>query len=158
VIVGSAGGIVCSTTGFTCGGQQFTILDSVKLAFSKSCHQVLRLKYELHRSNREIGLSCGIGSNTVGDYIRRARNAGLNRPLSEELSDTTLEQLLLPLPTPRNSARLFLEFHEVHKGLQSHKKVTLNLLWQEYKERNPDGYQYSWYCHNYRDWAARGER
>jgi transposase len=33
--------------------------------------------------------------------------------------------------------------------------VTLNLLWQEYKEQHPDGYQYSWFCHSYRDWAAR---
>ena len=28
-------------------------------------------------------------------------------------------------------------------------------MWQEYKERNPDGYKYSWYCHNYQEWAAR---
>jgi transposase len=50
---------------------------------------------------------------------------------------------------------LFPDFHEVHKELQSRKNVTLNLLWQEYKEQNPDGYQYSWYCHKYREWAAR---
>lgn len=31
----------------------------------------------------------------------------------------------------------------------------LNLLWQEYKEQYPDGYQYSWYCHTYREWAAK---
>lgn len=121
----------------------------------RKIREVLRLKYELNRSNREIGLSCGIGSSTVGDYIQRVRNAGLNWPLPDELSDTALEQLLYPPPTPHNSARLFPDFHEVHKELQSRKNVTLNLLWQEYKEQNPDGYQYSWYCHNYRDWAAR---
>jgi transposase len=27
-------------------------------------------------------------------------------------------------------------------------------LWQEYKEQHPDGYQYSWFCQNYRDWSA----
>jgi transposase len=121
----------------------------------RKIREVLRLKYELNRSNREIGLSCGIGSSTVGDYIQRVRTAGLNWPLPEGLSDTALEQLLFPPPTPRNSARLFPDFHEVHKELQSRKSVTLNLLWQEYKERNPDGYQYSWYCHNYQEWAAR---
>ncbi len=121
----------------------------------RKIREVLRLKYELNRSNREIGLSCGIGSSTVGDYIQRVRNTGLNWPLPEGLSDTALEQLLFPPPTARNSARLFPDFHEVHKELQSRKNVTLNLLWQEYKERNPDGYQYSWYCHNYQEWAAR---
>lgn len=121
----------------------------------RKIREVLRLKYELNRSNREIGMSCGIGSSTVSDYIQRVRNAGLAWPLPEELNDTGLEQLLYPLPTPRNSSRLFPDFHEVHKELQARKDVTLNLLWEEYKERNPEGYQYSWFCHKYRDWAAR---
>lgn len=122
----------------------------------RKIREVLRLKYELGRSNREIGLSCGIGSSTVGDYIQRARNAGLSWPLPVELNDdAALEQLLFPPPTPRNSSRLFPDFQQVHKELQSRKSVTLNLLWQEYKEQHPDGYQYSWFCHSYRDWAAR---
>ena len=85
----------------------------------RKIREVLRLKYELNRSNREIGLSCGIGSSTVGDYLQRVRNAGLNWPLPEGLNDTALAQLLFPPPTPRNSARLFPDFHEVHKELQS---------------------------------------
>lgn len=121
----------------------------------RKIREVLRLKYELGRSNREIGLNCGIGSSTVGDYIQRARNAGLNWPLPLKLNDTELEQLLFPPPTPRNSSRLFPDFQEIHKELQSRKNVTLNLLWQEYKEQHPDGYQYSWFCHSYRDWATR---
>ena len=28
-------------------------------------------------------------------------------------------------------------------------------MWQEYKEQHPEGYQYSWFCHNYRDWTGR---
>jgi transposase len=42
----------------------------------------------------------------------------------------------------------------IHKELRR-KAVTLMLLWQEYKERHPDGYQYSQFCHLYRQWAAR---
>ena len=29
------------------------------------------------------------------------------------------------------------------------------LLWQEYKARYPEGYQYSQFCHLYRQWAGR---
>ena len=47
------------------------------------------------------------------------------------------------------------DFHEIHKELQSRRGVTLNLLWQEYKEQHPDGYQYSWFCQHYRAWSAR---
>ena len=121
----------------------------------RKIREVLRLKYELKLSNREIGLSCGIGRSTVGDYIQRVNLAGLSWPIPEGISDTTLEHLLFPPPTPCHSSRLFPDFHEVHKELQSRKHVTLMLLWQEYKERFPDGYQYSWYCHSYRDWSAK---
>lgn len=121
----------------------------------RKIREVLRLKYELNCSNREIGLSCGIGRSTVGDYIQRVKLAGLEWPLPEGLSDTSLEQTLFPSPTPRNSSKLFPNFSEVHKELQSRKHVTLMLLWQEYKEQYPEGYQYSWYCSNYREWSAK---
>ena len=67
--------------------------------------EVLRLKFELGRSNREIGLSCGIGSSTVSEYIQRARSAGLSWPLPGEMSETALEQLLFPSPPPQGSVR-----------------------------------------------------
>jgi len=121
----------------------------------RKIREVLRLKYECNRSNRDIGHSCGIGSSTVSDYLQRAKMAGLDWPLPDQLDDTALEHQLFPPATPRNSSRFIPDFHEVHKELQSRKSVTLNLLWQEYKEQHPDGYQYSWFCHSYRDWAAR---
>ncbi|SDP77875.1 sigma-70 family RNA polymerase sigma factor, partial [Desulforhopalus singaporensis] len=46
----------------------------------RKIREVLRLKYELNCSNREIGLSCGIGRSTVGDYIQRVKLAGLKWP------------------------------------------------------------------------------
>ena len=35
------------------------------------------------------------------------------------------------------------------------KGVTLQLLWHEYKEANPDGYQYSQFCELYRQWTQK---
>jgi hypothetical protein len=32
------------------------------------------------------------------------------------------------------------------------------LLWQEYKEGNPSGYQYSQYCELYRQWRKKLDR
>ncbi len=121
----------------------------------RKIREVLRLKHKCYCSNREISQSCGIGSSTVSDYLHRAKAAGLGWPLPDELSDTALEQQLFPSSAPRTiQSRFFPDFQEVHKELQSRKHVTLNLLWQEYKEQHPDGYQYSWFCHSYRDWAA----
>jgi len=43
---------------------------------------------------------------------------------------------------------------DVHLELRR-KSVTLALLWEDYKEQNPQGYQYSWYCDLYRAWAGK---
>ena len=121
----------------------------------RKIREILRLKKECGRNNREIGRSCGIGRSTVGDYLQRFKAAGLSWPLPDKLSDTDLEQQLFPSSAPTVTSRFVPDFHEVYKELQSRKNVTLNLLWQEYKEQHPDGYQYSWYCQSYRLWAAR---
>ena len=35
------------------------------------------------------------------------------------------------------------------------KHVTLQLLWYEYKQNNPDGYQYSYFCELYQKWRKQ---
>ncbi len=121
----------------------------------RTIREILRLKYECKCSTRDISKSCDIGKSTVNDYLNRAKAAGFSWPLPDELSDTSLEQQLFPSKTVRvSTSRFSPNFHEVHKELQSSKHVTLNLLWQEYKEQNPEGYQYSWFCNSYRDWTA----
>ena len=42
----------------------------------------------------------------------------------------------------------------LHQELKR-KGVTLQLLWHEYRQANPDGYQYSQFCHLYHQWAER---
>ena len=121
----------------------------------RKIREVLRLKYELGRSNREIARSCDIGSSTVSDYLKRARMTGLTWPLSDDQSDSFLERALFPPPTPPGSFCLIPDFAEIHAEQQKRRGITLNLLWQEYKEQHPDGYQYSWFCHNYRHWSGR---
>jgi len=121
----------------------------------RKIREILRLKYECGRSHREIGQSCGIGGSTVSDYLQRAGRAALSWPLPEGLTDAALEELLYPPPIARNSVRLIPDFSEIHKELQSRQGVTLNLLWQEYKEQHLNGYQYSWFCLQYRLWSAR---
>lgn len=44
---------------------------------------------------------------------------------------------------------------DVQQELRSKKNVTLALLWDEYKQHNPLGYQYSRYCDLYRAWAGK---
>ena len=118
--------------------------------------EVLRLKFELQLKNREIARSCSIPHSTVANYLRRAGAAGLSWPLPPELDDATLEQRLLGesvRPPARDIAPP--DFTSIHQELRQHRHMTLQLLWQEYKQIYPDGYQYSRFCELYHRWARQ---
>ncbi len=117
--------------------------------------EVLRLKWSCGSSNRAIAKSCSIARSTVEEYIGRAVVAGLSWPLPEDLDDTALESRLYPPSiTPELQSRTHPDWHTVHRELGK-KNVTLTLLWQEYRESNPDGYQYSQFCELYRTYAGK---
>ena len=117
--------------------------------------EVLRLKWAQGLSNRQIAKACGIGRPTVGEYLRRAAEAGLAWPLPPDLDEAALErQLFPPPPSLPAQARGVPDWSLVHQELKR-KGVTLFLLWQEYRETHPEGYQYSWFCDHYRAWQGK---
>ena len=120
----------------------------------RKIREVLRLYFAAALSIRAIARSLGTSPSTVGDYLRRAKVAGLGWPLPESVDDTGLERRLFPLPPPSCTARPLPDWSEVHRELRR-KSVTLSLLWQEYKETHPEGLQYSRFCEQYRAWAAK---
>ena len=121
----------------------------------RKIRELLRLKYELGRSHREIAASLGIANSTVSDYVRRASAAGYSWPLPEGLDDAALETALFPPPPSSRVRRPEPDWGQVHRELQRHKGVTLQLLWLEYREVHPSGYQYSWFCERYKAWRGR---
>jgi len=117
--------------------------------------QVLRLAEEAGLTQRQISRSLRMSPTTVGEYLRRARLAGLSWPLPEGLDDVELEARLFPPPPRLAPARRPLpDWAEVHCELKR-KGVTLALLWEEYKTNHPDGLQYSQFCEHYRRFAKR---
>lgn len=119
--------------------------------------EVLRLKYTHELSERQIARSCGISRSTVAEYLMRTRAAGLGWPLTGELDDAAIEARLFPLRSGKaeRGEPPMPDCEQIHRELQSHKHVTLQLLWQEYKEAHPDGYQYSQFCELYRRWEKK---
>lgn len=117
--------------------------------------EVLRLKLDRKLSNRQIAAACGIARPTVSEYLRRAADAGLNWPIPEELDDTSLERLLFPPPPDLPAQeRGVPDWSQVQLDLKR-KGVTLFLLWQECRQTHAEGYQYSWFCEQYREWQGK---
>ena len=44
------------------------------------------------------------------------------------------------------------DFAELHRERQQRPHVTHQLLWEEYRQANPDGYRYSRFCELYQRW------
>ena len=117
---------------------------------------VLRLA-GLGLSQRQIALSCQIGQATVSDYLRLADQAGLRWP---DMADWDEDRLLAALSPPQRTAPVWRktaepDFSAMRRELQTHKHLTLQLLWQEYREQHSEGYGYSRYCSLYRAWLKR---
>jgi transposase len=115
----------------------------------------LRLHHECKLKNREIGRSLSISHSTVGEYLNRAKEAGLGWPLPVDLDDEALEQLLFARPGRDPDDEIPLpDWRQVHRELRK-KGVTRLLLWQEYRDDHPDGYSYSRFCELYHEWARK---
>ena len=122
----------------------------------RKVREILRLVWSCGQSRTATAKSCGVSKTAVTDTVRRALMAKLSWPLPFHLDDTALESLLYP---PRNCSpavsRLRPDWNVLHNELITHKDLTLMLLWQEYKERDPEGYQYSQYCELFRQWRKK---
>jgi len=116
--------------------------------------EILRLAREHDCSVRQIAASVGLPHSTVGDYLRRFAATGLPWPLPPEVDAAAVEAQLFARQASSTVVRPYPDWPAVHRELQR-KGVTLQLLWQEYKQTFPDGYQYTRFCQLYRAWAAR---
>lgn len=120
--------------------------------------EVLRLKYDCGLSEREIARSCRISRSAVADYLRRATIAGINWTAAFVQTEAQLEERLYPSKLlPSSVPRPAPDFEYICKELRIYRKfnLTLSQLWLEYKEKYPDGYQYSQFCELYRRWRGK---
>ncbi|MFH1148924.1 MAG: IS21 family transposase, partial [Actinomycetota bacterium] len=117
---------------------------------------ILRLAQEAGLTNRQIARSLNISATTVGECLKRAREANITWPLPEGVDDDILEKALYG-ESEHEPQKPLPEWKDVHKEL-SRKGVTLMLLWYEYaEEHRGDHYSYSRFCEHYRRWRASGE-
>ena len=106
--------------------------------------------------NGKIARSCSIAQSTVHEYLKAAAEAGVSWPLPAEWNEPQLEGALSRKPRPGAKTRQAAQpdFPAIRRQLQAHRNLTLQLLWEEYREGNPaDGYSYSRFCELYHDWA-----
>jgi transposase len=125
----------------------------------RKLREVLRLRFELKLGYQQIGRSCSIGVSTVHKYLKRAEAAGITWPLPGDWDEARVEAMVFPRREPtiaeKNPTHTPLDFDAIHEQLRGSKYVTLQLLWEEYRQANPDGYRYSRFCELYQRWRSK---
>ena len=125
----------------------------------RKIREVMRLRFELRLGYQQIGRSCSIAVSTVHKYLMRAEAAGLTWPLPEGWDEAQVEAAVCSRPQPLISeqppARTPPDFAAIDEQLRSHRHLTLQLLWEEYRQSNPDGYRYSRFCELYQRWRSK---
>jgi transposase len=119
----------------------------------RKLREVLRLRLAGGLTARAIARSCQLSVSTVSGYLGRIAVAKLAWPLPPELDDDVALTRLL-FPTERQPVRVRPEpdWPAIHRELRR-PHVTKLLVWQEYREHEPGGYQYSQFCARYAAWA-----
>jgi transposase len=124
----------------------------------RKIREILRLR-SLGLSQRQIATSCAVGQATVSEYLKAADAAGLKWP---DIADWDEDRLLEAATPARGKTSIRKQSPEpdyaaIRHELQTNRHVTLQLLWEEYREKTPDGYQYSRFCDLYKGWLRTQE-
>ena len=117
----------------------------------RKIRDVLRLKFGQGVSERRIAVAVGMARSTIADCLGRARVAGIGWPIPEGIDDAELERRLFPAQSNASPSRLPPDWSRVHQELQR-RSMTLQLLWEEYRGLEPEGYGYSQFCGLYGAW------
>ena len=120
----------------------------------RKTREILRQKWCLGRSHREVARSLGKSLGAISATLARATTAGLDWEAVGALSDEALDERLYGAPASGGQGRVLPDFAVVHA---EHKRpgVTLELLHLEYLQQHPDGYLYTQFCEYYRRWLKR---
>lgn len=123
----------------------------------RKIREILRQKWVLGRSHRDIAASAGVSAGAVGNVLARAKEAILaSWEEVEKLDDEALERLLYgaSIAAEVEGSRSEPDCAWIHRE-RSRPGVTLELLHHEYLTAHPDGFRYTAFCERYRAWLSR---
>lgn len=119
----------------------------------KKIREILKLKTDTELSNRQIAKVLRISRPLVTKYLKELKKAGISYEESMQMPDMELEKIFKQDKSKINTKYTVLAKKFPKYLLELKRKgVTLELLWQEYKRENPEGYMYSRFCYHFQTW------
>jgi len=115
--------------------------------------EILRLKAENY-SQRKVSQLTGIPRSSVQNYFVKADACGITFLEAKDLSDDELRERFGKRVPGRERAEIQdPNFSLIHNERMSRKGVTLELLYNEWKEETKTVYSYNTFCRRYQEWG-----
>lgn len=113
--------------------------------------EILRLA-DMQLNQSEIGTSVNCARSTVGEIIRRCRQAGLTYADAQFMSADEINELLYPDSYGKKTVKEDPDWKAIHHLLSTRKRMNLQFIWEDYRKHNPEGLSYSRFCARYKEW------
>ena len=114
--------------------------------------RLLELKETTTLSIRSLARVLGLSRTVIAKYLIYINECGLKYGEAKEMSESELITRLNMNPVKKlNSISRYQELSGYFEYILKERKktgVTLQLLWLEYKEKHPQGYEYTQFCHH----------
>ena len=120
----------------------------------QNIREIIRYHVTTDLSERQIARALQVSRAVVGKYLRAFAGSGLGWQEVAQMADSALIAQLEGLKKEPKSTR-YRQLSEKFPGLLAELKkkgVTLQLLWEEYLQEHPDGYQYTQFCYHFQAW------
>jgi transposase len=124
----------------------------------KKIREVIRLKSTTTLSDRQIARALNISRPVVAKYWRGFAESGL---LFDDIGDIPDSTLIEAIEKPRveNSTKYqeLCQYFPYFITELNRPGVTIHLLWEEYKSKHQEGFQYSQFCYHFQMWRNSSE-
>jgi len=121
----------------------------------KKIKEIARLLLECNLGIRPIARACNISTSTASTYVEKLKELGATYKEICETDEDTLSELMFP-KGGKPSVKSLPDFVYLHREMKK-KGVTLQLLYEEYKRDNPDGYERTQFYHLYHSWIKKAD-
>jgi transposase/predicted XRE-type DNA-binding protein len=121
--------------------------------------EIIRLNEQCNLSQRAIARALSISRPVVSEYIQKICSSGLDYSATQALDDDALLEIIEGADSKVHSERYQVLRRKFEYFVKELKRtgVTLERLWQEYRDEHPNGYGYSQFCYHFQVWRNASE-
>ena len=119
---------------------------------------ILRLA-ETGMGHRTIGSHAGCGKTTISRILQTCREQGITYEAAVNMPEPELHAAVYPESAKaKEQAQRHPDWKAIHEELVKHPNLNLQFLWEDYREKHPDGKSYSWFCEQFRKYRKSSGR